>query len=232
MKWPFDGSTIDDYLALFRTCLELPADEVEAVEAEVRAHLEEAADAIGGQRNEAELQATLALGSPRDLAARIGSARRHRRPNMVLVIDPPVQYLKYEVPGEPVRTFRRTLGASFAVPTFLLANYWAGVIFGQHQPLGYLFATALAVAVALLGRWVFPRLTVNEALHVILASLLLVIAVAGLSGILYVAHLVQGDALFWAGPLGMGVVLAIANLVRLRYPNSPLVVGPRRSSEP
>jgi hypothetical protein len=227
MRWPFRGSTIADYLALFRACLELPPDEVDAVETEVRAHLEDAADAIGGQRKEAELHATLALGSPRDLAARIGSVRRHGRPSMVLVIDPPVQYLKYEVPGDPVRTFRRSVGFVLAVFPFLLTVYWAGVILGQKQGTIYLVAWAVALIVGLAGRWVMPRLTMTEALHVSLGYALLAIAVAGLTGLLYLAHLVQGDAILWAGSLGTAVVLAAVTIYRLRNPNSSLVIGLR-----
>ena len=44
MRWPFHGSPIAEYLALLAACLEVPADEVEGITAEVRTHLEEATE--------------------------------------------------------------------------------------------------------------------------------------------------------------------------------------------
>jgi hypothetical protein len=51
---------------------------------------------------------------------------------------------------------------------------------------------------------------------------------AAVTGTLYLARVVQGDPVFWAAPLGYGVVLAAALGYRLLNPNSRLVIGPRR----
>ena len=222
MRWPFRGLPINEYLALFAECLEVPANEVDGVAAEVRAHLEEAPEAIAGPRKDAEVQATLALGSPRDLAARIGAARRHRRPVRVLVIDPPVQYVKYEVPGDPIRVHRRNLAAGLAAPALMLATYWAGVAFGHYLP-RYSIAWAIAAVIFVAGRWILPRLTPSETNRLLLGAMGVVIACAGGSGILYLARVVQGDPVLWAPPLVYGAVLAAVLCYRLVNQNSPLV---------
>ena len=227
MRWPFQGSPIAEYLALLAECLEVPADEVEGITAEVRTHLEEATESFAGPREEAELQATLALGSPRDLAARIGAARRHRRPERVLVIDPPVQYVKYEVPGDPIRVHRRDLAVGLALPALMLVTYWAGVAFGRDLPT-FSIAWAIAAMVFVAGRWLLPRLTPTETTRVLLGSMAVVIVCAAVTGTLYLAHVVQGDLVLWAAALGYSVVLAAALGYRLLNPNSPLVIGPRR----
>jgi hypothetical protein len=227
MRWPFPGSSIAEYLALFSECLEVPADEVSGVAAEVRAHLEEAADAIPGPRNGAEVQATRALGSPRDLAARIGAARRHRRPVRVLVIDPPVQYVKYEVPGDPIRVHRRDLAAALAVPVYGLSAYWAHVAFGRDLPtfsIGAVFAAVILVV----GLWVFPRLTPTETARVLLGSMGLVLGCAAVTGLLQFERAVQGDSALWIGPLIYGGILFPAIRYRLLKPNSPLLSRSRR----
>jgi hypothetical protein len=227
MRWPFHGSPIAEYLALLATCLEVPADEVEGITAEVRTHLEEATESFAGPRRDAEFQATLALGSPRDLAARIGLARRHRRPERVLVIDPPVQYVKYEVPGDPVRVHRRDLAVGLAAPALMLVTYWAGVAFRDDLPT-YSIAWAIAAVIFVAARWLLPRLTPTETRRVLLGSMGVVIAWAAMTGTLYLVRVVQGDPVLWAAPLGLGVVLAAALCYRLLNPNSPLVIGPRR----
>ena len=227
MRWPFRGSTIGEYLALFSECLEVPANEVDGVAAEVRAHLEEATDAITGPREDAEIQATLALGSPRDLAARIGVARRHRRPVRVLVIDPPVQYIKYEVPGDPIRVHRRDLAWALALPALTLVTYWAGVTFGRNLPT-YSIAWAIAAVILVTGRWILSRLTPGETTRLLLGSMGVVIACAAVTGTLHLGRVVQGDPVLWAAPLGYGVVLAAALGYRLLNPNSPLVSRSRR----
>jgi hypothetical protein len=226
MRWPFRGSPIVDYLALFTQCLEAPADEVDAVAAEVRTHLEEAAEAIAGPQKDAEIQATLTLGSPRDLAARIGAARRHRRPVRVLVIDPPVEYVKYEVPGDPVRVHRRDLAWGLAIPALSLVTYWARVAFGGDLAT-YSTAWAIAAVILIAGRWLLPRLTPKETTRLLLGSMAVVIACAAVTGTLYLARVVQGDPVFWAAPLGYGAVLAAALCYRLLKPKSPLVIRSR-----
>jgi hypothetical protein len=227
LRWPFRGSPIGKYLALFSECLEVPADEVDSVATEVRAHLEEAAEAIAGPRNVAEVRATLALGSPRDLAARISAARRHRRPVRVLVIDPPVQYLKYEVPGDPIRVHRRDLVWGLALPTYGLLAYWTGVAFGQRLP-SFSIAAAIATVILVAGRWVLPRLTPTETTRLLLGSMVVVISCAAVTGTLYLGRFVQGDPALWVAPLGYAAVLTVALCYGLLNPDSPLAIGSRR----
>jgi hypothetical protein len=229
MRWPFHGSRIEDYLSVFRACLELPPDEVDAVTTEVHAHLEETADSIGGDRGKAEIQATLGLGSPRDLAARIGLARRPWRPRRALVLGPSQDQLRYEVPAGPVRTYRRTVGTALLFFPFSLAIYWAEMIAGPGA-LHYLLAFgAVAVPLGLAGRWLLPRLSETETLHLSVWYLLSSIALASVTAALHFAHVVQGDAILWVGPLCVAALLLGALIYRLRNPNSRLVVGPRRS---
>jgi len=227
MRWPFHGSPIPEYLALFSECLEVPADEVQGVVAEVRTHLEEATEAIAGPRKDAEVQATLALGSPRDLAARIGIARRHRRQVRVLVIDPPLQYVKYEVPGDPIRVHRRDLAWGLAVPELMLVTFWAGVAFGNDLPT-YSIAWAIAAVILVVGRWILPRLTPSETTRVLLGSMGVIIACAAVTGTLYFGRIVHGDPILWAAPLCYGPVLGTALYYGLLNANSPLVIGPRK----
>jgi hypothetical protein len=227
MRWPFRGSSIADYMALFSQCLEVPADEVEGVAAEVGTHLEEATEAITGPRKDAEVQATLALGSPRELAARIGAARRHRRPVRVLVIDPPVQYLKYEVPGDPIRVHRRDLAWGLALPAYGLLGYWTGVAFGQRLPT-FSIAAAIAAVILVAGRWVLPRLTPTETTRLLFGSMVVIIACAAVTGTLYLGRFVQGDPALWVAPLCYAAVLAAGLCYGLLNPNSPLAIGSRR----
>jgi hypothetical protein len=225
MRWPFRGSSIDAYLYVFEQCLDVPAGERAGLQAEVRSHLEEAADAIAGPRPEAEVHATRLLGSPRDLAARIGAARRHRRPERVLVIDPPVQYVKYETPGEPTRFHRRDLAGGLAFPAYFLLDYWAGVTFGHHGPT-LVIPAAIAIVIGVTGRWLLPRLTPTETSRFLVSFMGLIMLAAVFTGTLHLARVVQGDPVFWAGPLVYAAVLAAAGGYRLLNPTSPLVIGP------